>query len=239
MLHNLNLLCPYMLTLKPLWSASLASDSVYGIISGLSFVESRLIWPSWPTDWHRHEVCNLFHELDPNTYLKVKSRSTASAQLTAHTDWLQTNGQTHTPTNGRTDGRRDATKCIISLASRSITRWTLIILLVTSTGHPYTMPLMIHIWHMVTENCLWRKILKCCAWCLILKCCAWCVISKHWVWRPPDASQTQHFEIRKLRLAGDFEMWRLTCDFNTLRLTSARHNFSKHCVWRPPDASQT
>ncbi len=43
MLYNLNLLCSYMLILNPHWSASLASDSVYGIISGVSFVESRLI----------------------------------------------------------------------------------------------------------------------------------------------------------------------------------------------------
>ena len=46
---------------------------------------------------------------------------------------------------------------------------------------PYTMPLMIHVSCMVTENCAWRKILKC--W-------VWHVISKHFVWWPPDASQT-------------------------------------------------
>ncbi len=39
---------------------------------------------------------------------------------------------------------------------------------------------------------------------------------------------------RKLRLAEDFEILCLTCDFKTLRLMPARHNISKHCV-----ASQT
>ena len=53
-----------------------------------------------------------------------------------------------------------------------------------------------------------RKILKCCNWHLILKHCAWRMISKHCIWRlpdarqtparrPPDASQTQLFEIRR------------------------------------------
>ena len=46
---------------------------------------------------------------------------------------------------------------------------------------------------------------------------------------PLDASQTQHFEIRRqaenfemLRLTPDFETLRLTQDFKTLRLTPAR-----------------
>ncbi len=39
---------------------------------------------------------------------------------------------------------------------------------------------------------------------------------------PPGASQTQCFEIRKLHVAEDFEMLRLTCDFKTLRLTPTR-----------------
>ena len=61
----------------------------------------------------------------------------------------------------------------------------------------YTMPLMIHVWRMVTEYCVWRKILKCCVWRLILKHCAWRVISKHCARRQLDASQTQLFEIRR------------------------------------------
>lgn len=36
---------------------------------------------------------------------------------------------------------------------------------------PYTIPLMIHVWRMVAENCTWR------------------LISKHWVWHQPDAHQ--------------------------------------------------
>ena len=60
-----------------------------------------------------------------------------------------------------------------------------------NSGKPfYTMPLMIviHVWRIVTENCVWRKILKCCAWRLTLKHCAWRVISKHCTRRPPDAT---------------------------------------------------
>ncbi len=52
----------------------------------------------------------------------------------------------------------------------------------------YTMPLMIHAWRMVTENCICWKILKCCAWRLILKRCV-----EHWTL------------IRKFRPAADFE----------------------------------
>ncbi len=65
------------------------------------------------------------------TALEIKSRSTASAQLSTYADWLpniKVVGQTVQPwecpqTDGRTDGRThlwDATKYIISLASRSI-----------------------------------------------------------------------------------------------------------------------
>ncbi len=56
--------------------------------------------------------------------------------------------------------------------------------------HRYTKPQMIHVWRMVTENCIWRKILKCCGWRLILKHCAWRLISKRCVWCQPDARQT-------------------------------------------------
>ncbi len=59
------------------------------------------------------------------------------------------------------------------------------------------MPLMIHVWCMVTENCVWQKILECCAWRLILKYCVWRVILKHCTWHPSDASQTPHFEIKR------------------------------------------
>ena len=71
----------------------------------------------------------------------------------------------------------------------------------------YTIPLMIHVWRMVTENCVWQKILKCCVWRLILKHCAWHVISKHWVWHQPD-----------------------------IRQMPARRNFLKWGVRRQPDA---
>ncbi len=67
----------------------------------------------------------------------------------------------------------------------------------------YTMPLMIHVWRIVTENCVWQKNLKCCAWHLILKHCAWRRISKHCARRPSDTRQMQLFK--------------------TLRLTPARH----------------
>ncbi len=77
---------------------------------------------------------------------------------------------------------------------------------------------MIHVWRMVTENCVWRKILNCCVWRLNLIHCGWRVISKHCVWHQPkkyaspqDASQTQCFEFR-----------RLMQDFKTLCLTPAR-----------------
>ncbi len=58
----------------------------------------------------------------------------------------------------------------------------------------YTMPLMIHVWRIVTENCVWQKILKSCAWRLISKRC---------VWQASDGRLAQCFE--KLRLAG---VWR-------------------------------
>ena len=54
------------------------------------------------------------------------------------------------------------------------------------------MPLMIHVWRMVTENCVWLKILKCCVWRLILKHCVWRVISKHCAWRQPDGTFQNH-----------------------------------------------
>ncbi len=65
-------------------------------------------------------------------YNLIKSRSTAYAQLSAYAHWLQTHRQTpytgndpycsllDIQTDRRTDGRTDATKYIISLASRSI-----------------------------------------------------------------------------------------------------------------------
>ena len=69
------------------------------------------------------------------------------------------------------------------------------------------LPLMIHIWRMVTENCVWRKILKSYIWLLILNHCAWHFISKHCVWRKPEARQTpeirrqvQHFKIMRQTL---------------------------------------
>ncbi len=89
----------------------------------------------------------------------------------------------------------------------------------------YTMPLMKHVWRIVTENCVWRKILKCCTWRLILKHCAWRVISKHCVRRNIS-------KIGKLCLAEDFEMWCLTPDFETLRLTCDL----KSCIWRASGA---
>ncbi len=84
-------------------------------------------------------------------------------------------------------------------------------------------------WHMVTENCMRRKILKCCVWRLILKDCIWCVISKHCVWHRPDASQMQHFKIRKLHLAENFPMLLVTPGFEMLCL------ILKYCIWCPPD----
>ncbi len=66
----------------------------------------------------------------------------------------------------------------------------------------YTIPLMIHIWRMVTENCVWWKILKCCVWHPIFKPCVWRVISKHCVWRPPDASEMQCFKTFRNQASG-------------------------------------
>ncbi len=86
----------------------------------------------------------------------------------------------------------------------------------------YTIPLMIHVWRMVTENCVWRKIWKCCVWHLILKHCACCVISKHCVWRLPGASQTQSFEIR-----------RQTQDFKIMRQTSFSVTMCQTCSMSP------
>ncbi len=63
---------------------------------------------------------------------------------------------------------------------------------VTYIDLAYTMPLMIHVWRIVTENCVWRK---------ILKHCAWRVISKHCARRPSDARRTQLFKTLCLTLA--------------------------------------
>ncbi len=80
--------------------------------------------PALGFSWH---VCSLGLDqtmTDLGTlFLKIKSRSTASTQLSAYAHWLQTHRQillTGNDTNGQTDGRTDATKYIISLASRSI-----------------------------------------------------------------------------------------------------------------------
>ncbi len=67
---------------------------------------------------------------------KLKRRSTASAQLSAYAHWLETHRQTpltgndsyssmRAQTNGRADRQPNATKCIISLASRSITMYSM------------------------------------------------------------------------------------------------------------------
>ncbi len=74
----------------------------------------------------------------------------------------------------------------------------------------YTIPLMIHVWRMVTENCVWRK---------ILKYCAWRVISKHCVWRQPDARQTP------TKRQPDATFWN-------------QASGGRFCVWCPPDPSQ-
>ncbi len=55
----------------------------------------------------------------------------------------------------------------------------------------YTMPPMIHVWRMVTENSVWRKIVKCCVWFLNLASD---------VWRPPDASQMQCWKTFRFKI---------------------------------------
>ncbi len=114
------------------------------------------------------------------------------------------------------------------------------------------MPLMIHVWCMVTENCAWRKILKSCAWRLILKYCVWRVILKHCAWRlpdtsktPSDASQTQHciWLASGWRLAGvrhNVLKSHVRCNIiksgvclrRNISKSSARHNISKSGVRR-------
>ncbi len=83
----------------------------------------------------------------------------------------------------------------------------------------YTMPLMIHVSHIVTENCVWQRF--------------WNVAPDTWFQNiAPDDHQTPArrniSKIGKLRLAEDFEMLGLTPDFETLRQTPVR---------RPPDAT--
>ena len=70
-------------------------------------------------------------------------------------------------------------------------------------------------------------------WRLILKLCVWCVISKHCIWCPPDTSQTQDLEIRKLHMAEDFEMfcaWCLIFKCWVWLVITARRNISKSGV---------
>ena len=73
--------------------------------------------------------CSHIESVSVLSILHIKSRSTASAQLSAYADWLQTHRQNgsavRVSTDGRTDRRTDATKYIISLASRSIKIWAL------------------------------------------------------------------------------------------------------------------
>ncbi len=83
----------------------------------------------------------------------------------------------------------------------------------------YTIPLVIQVWHVVTENCVWRKILKCCVWHLILKHCTWRVISKHCVWHQPDARQTQCFKI----MASNARFQNIACDARQTLLSVTMH----------------
>ncbi len=87
--------------------------------------------------------------------------------------------------------------------------------------HYTTSVRLIHVWHMVAENCIWQKILKCCVWLLILKHCVWRVISKHCVWRQTDARQA---------------LARCQPDATFLNQASGAHRTPARC---PPDTSQT
>ncbi len=91
------------------------------------------------------------------------------------------------------------------------------------------MPLMIQVWHMVTEKCVLRK---------ILKCCVWRVISKHCFWCKPEASQKTVSGGRFWNVAFDAWFWNVAFDEWFQNIASdapqmpTRCNISKHCVRR-------